>query len=255
MRFCANLNLLFAEHPFLDRFGAASDAGFTGVEILNPYQALAAEIAAQLKANDLTCALINVPRRNWERGERGLAAIPGREQEFEEDVRRGLEYCSVLDCERLHVMAGVGGEQATYVANLRRAADWAQAVGVTLTLEALNARDMPGYFLRTQAQSAATIEEVGRENVRMQMDLYHMQISEGDLETTLRRYMPLCAHIQIAGVPKRNEPSTGEVNYTHLFALLREVRYKGWIGCEYHPAAGTVEGLAWMRKAMEECER
>ena len=247
MKFSANLNMLFQEFPFLDRFAAAAGAGFPGVEILNPYVKPAEVVAERLRATGLECALINVPRGNWDDGERGLAAIAGREREFEDHLTLGLEYCAALGCERLHVLAGVGGDHATYVANLRRAALIAAAQGVTLTLEALNARDMPGYFLRTQAQSAAVVEEVGEANVRTQMDCYHMQITEGDLEMKLRRYIGLCGHVQIAGVPGRHEPSVGEVNYGYVLGVLKELGYEGWVGCEYHPAGGTAEGLGWMR--------
>lgn len=246
-RFAANLNLLFQEHPFLDRFAAARDAGFSGVEILNPYAAPAEEVAQRLRASGLECALINVPRGNWDAGERGLAAVPGREAEFDGHVAEGLRYCGAFQCPRLHILAGVGGDHPTYVANLRRAAQAAAAQGVTLTIEPLNPRDMPGYFLRTQAQAAQVIEEVAAPNVRLQMDLYHMQITEGDLEIKLLRYLPLCAHIQIAGVPGRHEPDTGEVNFAHIFSVLHSAGYQGWIGCEYHPRRGTVEGLGWMR--------
>jgi 2-dehydrotetronate isomerase len=248
VKFSANLNMLFQEVPFLDRFAAAAEAGFPGVEILNPYVKPPAEVAEKLRASGLECALINVPRGNWDAGERGLAAVPGREQEFEEHLSQGVAYCSTLGCERLHVLAGVGGDHGTYISNLRRAARRAAGQGITLTLEALNPHDMPGYFLRTQAQSAAVVEELGESNVKMQMDCYHMQITEGDLETKFRKYIALCAHVQIAGVPGRHEPNVGEVNYGQVLGVLQELGYKGWVGCEYHPLKSTVEGLGWMRE-------
>ncbi len=246
-RFAANLNWMFQEVAFLDRFAAARDAGFSGVEILNPYAKPADGVAEKLRAAGLECALINVPRGDWDKGERGLGAVKGREAEFEAHLAEGLRYCAALGCERLHVLAGVGGDHATYIANLKRAARVAAGQGVTLTIEPLNPRDMPGYFLRTQAQGAAVIEEVGEANVKLQMDVYHMQITEGDLEVKLRQYMGVCGHVQVAGVPGRHEPSTGEVNYAHVFGVLRELGYEGWVGCEYQPAGDTVAGLGWMR--------
>lgn len=238
---------MFQEHPFLERFTAARDAGFTGVEILNPYSKEPEVVAERLRSAGLGCALINVPRGDWDNGERGVGALKGREGEFEAHLTQGLEYCAALGCGRLHVLAGVGGDHATYVANLRRAARVAAGQGVTLTIEPLNPRDMPGYFLRTQAQGAAVIEEVGEGNVKLQMDVYHMQITEGDLEVKLRQYMGVCGHVQVAGVPGRHEPSTGEVNYAHVFGVLRELGYDGWVGCEYQPAGETVAGLGWMK--------
>lgn len=238
---------MFSEHPFLDRFAAARDAGFSGVEILNPYAKSADVVAERLRSTGLECALINVPRGDWDNGERGLGAVKGREAEFEGHLRQGLEYCAALGSPRLHVLAGVGGDHATYISNLRHAAKEAAKQDVTITIEPLNPRDMPGYFLRTQAQGAAVIEEVGEPNVKLQMDLYHIQITEGDLEMKLRQFLPICGHIQVAGVPGRREPSVGEVNFAYVFGLLRELAYEGWIGCEYQPAAGTVEGLGWMR--------
>ena len=247
LRFAANLNWMFQEAPLLERFAAARAAGFAGVEILNPYVKDAEVLGAAVRAAGLECALINVPRGNWDAGERGLSAVKGREAEFEAHLAEGLKYCAALGSGKLHVVAGVGGEHATYVSNLRRAARAAAGQGVTITIEPLNPRDMPGYFLRTQAQGAAVIEELGEPNVKLQMDVYHMQITEGDLEVKLRQYAGICGHVQVAGVPGRHEPSTGEVNYAHVFGVLREIGYDGWVGCEYQPAGETVAGVGGVR--------
>ncbi len=249
-RFNANLNTLFTELPFLERFQAAAAAGFKAVEILNPYGHPAATIAKQLVDHKLDCVLINTPRIDWDKGLRGLACLPDRTAAFAASVEQALDYCTMLRCPRLHVLAGLGDPErnhAAYIANVRKAAQAAAAQRVTITLEPINQRDMPGFFLRNLAQAAAAIAELNEPNVRIQIDCYHLQITEGDVETRLRRHLGQCGHIQVAGVPARHEPDTGELNYRHIFALLDELGYNGWVGCEYHPAKGTVEGLGWLK--------
>ncbi len=254
-RLAANLSMLFTELPFLERFGAAARAGFDGVEFLFPYEHDEADIARELRAHDLVNVLFNLPPGNWAAGERGLAALPGREAEFRASLALALRYARALATPRLHVMAGVvppGGDRghcrATFVANLRYAAAEAAHAGVDLLIEPLNPRDMPGYLHSTQAEAHAIREEVGAENLKVQMDLYHAQIVEGDLTVKLRRWLPHVGHIQIAGVPERHEPDTGELDYGYLLRLLDELGYAGWVGCEYRPARGTVEGLGWIDK-------
>jgi len=250
LKFAANLNTLFQELPFLDRFQAAADAGFKGVEILRPYAHPEQVIAKRLRAAGLECALINSPAGDWDRGERGMACHAGREEEFRHSIEIGLRYCEALECPRMHVLAGVtqpGSSREIYVRNLRWAAQRV-ATDVTILVEAINPRDMPGYFTNTQAQSASVCESVGLPNLQMQIDCYHMQIVDGDLTTRLRQYISRCGHVQIAGVPDRHEPDTGEVNYAHVFAVLDELGYQGWFGCEYHPRAGTVQGLDWVER-------
>jgi hydroxypyruvate isomerase len=251
-RFAANLTLMFNELPFLERFAAAAGAGFDAVEFLFPYEHPAAAIADALEANALVNALFNLPPGDWAAGERGIGAIPGREDEFRDSVARALAYATALGTPRLHVMSGVvpagadrAAYRATYVANLRAAAARAAAEGRVLLIEPLNPRDVPGYLVATQADAHAIREEVGAPNVKVQMDLYHCQIVEGDVAMRLRRHLPQVGHIQIAGVPERNEPDTGELNYPYLFRLLDELGYEGWVGCEYRPARGTREGLGW----------
>ncbi len=253
-KFAANLSMMFGEVPFLDRFAAAAQAGFRAVEFLFPYEYPAEEIAARLAANGLVNVLFNLPPGDWAAGDRGMASIPGREAEFSDSVALAISYARVLGTPRLHAMAGLlppgaykARHRATYEANLDHAAAAAAAAGLDLLIEPINTRDVPGYFLNTQADAHAVREAVGAPNLKVQMDLYHVQIVEGDVATKIRRYLPHVGHIQIAGVPERHEPDIGEVNYPYLFRLLDELGYAGWIGCEYRPANGTVAGLSWTK--------
>ena len=253
-KFAANLSMMFNEVPFLDRFAAARNAGFSGVEYLFPYDFEADTIAGKLRENGLENVLFNMPPGNWAAGERGVASIPGREQEFRAGVEKALRYAAALGVTRLHAMAGIPPAnadpracRATLIDNLRFAAGQAAPHGITVLLEAINTRDMPGFFVSTQADSFAICSQVNAPNLKMQMDCYHMQIMEGDLAVQLKRYAPHCGHIQIAGVPERHEPDTGEVRYEYLFNLLDEIGYGGWIGCEYRPRGGTVDGLGWFQ--------
>ncbi len=264
-RFAANLSMLYPELDFLDRFDAAAKDGFKGVEYLFPYAFPAAEIAARLKANGLQQVLFNAPPGDWDQGERGLACLPGREEEFRAAILRAMEYAVALDCPRVHVMAGMvpAGKSADelrglYVDNLRWAAAEAAKVGRDLLIEPINGRDMPGFFLSRQDVAHAIVEEIGAANVKVQFDLYHCQIVEGDVAMKLRKYLPTgrVGHLQIAGVPMRHEPDLGELNHPYLFSVIDELSanggWDGWIGCEYRPARGAVpngtsDGLGWMR--------
>lgn len=254
-KLAANLSFMFNELPFLERFAAASRAGFGGVEFLFPYDYEPETLARELTAHRLVNVLFNVSPGNWDGGERGLAAVPGREADFDAAIDRALCYARVLGTPRLHVMAGVLPPDAdralwhtTYVANLRRAAPRAAADNVDLLIEPLNPRDMPGYFLSTQAEAHAILAEVGMPNVKVQMDLYHAQIVEGDITVTLRRHLDAIGHIQIAGVPDRHEPDTGELDCRYIFRLLDELGYDHWVGCEYRPAGDTLAGLGWIER-------
>lgn len=255
-KFAANLSLMFTEVPFLQRFAAAANAGFQAVEFLFPYGYAAPEIARQLAEHKLRNVLFNLPPGDWSAGERGIAALPGRQAEFRQSVASALQYAELLGTPNLHAMAGLvpaGTEQATcravYLDNLRYAAAECARHGRTLLIEPINSRDMPGYFLQLQAEAHAIREQVGAPNLKIQMDLYHAQIMEGDLAAKLKKYLAHIGHIQIAGVPERHEPDTGEINYRYLFRLLDQLGYEGWLGCEYRPANGTEEGLGWMRNA------
>ena len=253
-RLAANLTMMYNEHAFLDRFGAAAKDGFRGVEFLFPYEHPALEIRSRLDAHGLEQALFNAPPGDWTRGERGLASRPGREDEFRRSIGQALEYARVIGNKRLHVMAGLiapGEDRArhreAYVSNLAHAAAEASALGVTVVIEPINTRDIPGFFLNTQAEAHAVCAQVGAANLRVQMDLYHCQVVEGDLAMKMRKYIGGVGHVQIAGVPERHEPDVGELNYPYLLRLLDELGYDGWVGCEYNPRAGTSDGLAWAR--------
>ena len=247
-RFAANLSMMFTEHAFLDRFAAAADAGFEAVEYLFPYDYPAEDIRARLDAAGLKQALFNCPPGDWNAGERGMAAIPGREQEFRETIEKALRYAEIIRPDRLHVMAGNAagkGAQATYIDNLSWAADRAGAW--QLVIEPINTRDMPAYFLNRSDQAVAIIETVGAANLQLQFDLYHAQIMEGDLTRRLEKLIGHIGHIQIAGVPDRHEPDDGELNLAHLMAALDRLGYRGWVGAEYRPAGRTEDGLGWFR--------
>ena len=256
-RFAANLSFLYTELPFLDRFAAAAHDGFAAVEFGFGYDFAAKDIAAHLSAHGLMQVLINAPPGDLAKGDRGLAALPGREHEFAASVVTALRYAQTLACPRVHILAGVLPEGAdgerrarhrsTFVRNLRFAAREAEEQGVELMIEPINPRDVPGYFLTRQADAHAIREETGAANLKVQMDLYHAQIVEGDLSEKLRHWLQHIGHIQIAGVPGRHEPDVGEINYRYLFALLDELDYRGWVGCEYRPLAGTSAGLGWMK--------
>ncbi len=251
-KFAANLSMMFNEVDFLERFDAAAEAGFAGVEYLCPYAWNKAELAVRLSRADLKQVLFNMPPGDWDAGERGLAILPERTDEFRAGVETAIDYANALGCGQLHCMAGLepaGIDPAvlrrTYVENLRYAADKAGGAGIRVLIEAINTRDMPGFFLNTSRQALGVIEEVGSDNLFFQYDIYHMQIMEGDLAPTLEANLGKIAHLQLADTPGRHEPGTGEINYPFLFGHLDRIGYDGWIGCEYRPATTTTEGLGW----------
>jgi hydroxypyruvate isomerase len=251
-RFAANLSLMFTERPFLERFAAAAAAGFEAVEFLFPYDVPAPEIRARLDGHGLRQVLFNLPPGNFDAGERGLAGLPGRTDEFRAGVARALAYADALGCRNLHCMAGIkpaGRDEAelwdTYRRNLAWAAAECASAGRTLLIEPINARDMPGYLMNSTARAREVIADVGSDNLRLQLDLYHCQISEGDLATRIRGNADLTAHVQIAGVPQRHEPDVGEINYPYLFDVLDGTGFDGFVGCEYRPRGRTEDGLGW----------
>src|SRR5690554_6245380 len=252
-KLAANITMMFNEVPFLERIQAAAQAGFKAVEFLFPYDYPAQDIAAELKRHALANVLFNMPPGDWNAGERGIAALPGREQEFREGVATAIAYAKALGTPNIHAMAGLPAAdadldqcKATFIEHLRYAAQQCAQHDINVLIEPINLRDMPGYFLSRQDQAHAIREDVGERNLKVQMDLYHVHIMEGDIAMTFRKFQPHVGHIQIAGVPERHEPDTGEVNYAYLFRLLDELGYDGWVGCEYRPAQGTVQGLGWM---------
>ncbi|MDY7577177.1 hydroxypyruvate isomerase family protein [Herbaspirillum sp. RTI4] len=255
-QFAANLSMMFNEVAFPQRFAAAAAAGFKAVEFLFPYAHSPQEVAGWLKENQLQNVLFNLPPGDWDAGERGIAALPGREEEFRAGVAKGITYALAMGTPRVHMMAGLipaGAEvsvyREVYLRNMRYAAQEVGKHGLKLLLEPINGRDMPGYFLNSQAQAHALREEGGEANVLVQMDFYHAQIVEGDLATTFKKHFDGIGHVQIASVPSRNEPDDGEVNYAYLFRLLDEMGYEGWIGCEYRPRGRTEDGLGWLKAA------
>jgi hydroxypyruvate isomerase len=244
--------MMFNEVPFLDRFALAAKAGFKGVEFLFPYEHPAAEIAARLKDNGLQQVLFNAPAGDFAKGERGMAAIPGKQAAFRDSIKMALEYATTLACPRLHIMAGLKPEgvahdtlTAVYGANLAYAAEECAKAGVKPIIEPINHRDIPGFFLNTTDQAAAIIAAIGPEKLGMQFDLYHCQITEGDVVKRVEKHLPLIAHMQVADTPGRHEPGTGEVYWPFVFKTIDALGFRGWIGCEYRPAGETLAGLSW----------
>lgn len=249
-RFAANLTMMFTEHPLLDRFAAAAEAGFDAVEILFPYGHPPEAIAERLRRNGLTLALFNCPPGDWDGGERGFASRPERFDDLRASVATALVYAEATGVGRLHLMAGkTDRADPAHRDAFRRAVAWAAEevglAGLDLVLEPINGRDMPGYFLDDFAYAAALIGELGLPNLKLQFDLYHRQILHGDATVALRATMPIIGHVQVASVPSRNEPDGEELNYPFLFAELDRLGYGGFVGCEYRPRGRTEDGLGW----------
>jgi hydroxypyruvate isomerase len=252
-KFAANLTMLFTDVPFLERFERAYDAGFKAVEFLFPYAFEASILAEKLQQYKFEQALFNMPPGDWDAGERGFAAIPGREVEFQQSVKTALIYAKALNCKKVHAMSGLVDQRfsleqhtETFINNIRFAADAFAEHGIELMIEPLNTRDVPHYFIAHQRQAAELIRQVERANVKLQLDLYHAQIMDGDLTNLIHDLADITGHIQIASVPSRNEPFTGEINYPYLFNVLDVSGYDGWIGCEYNPKNKTEDGLHWV---------
>ena len=251
-RFAANLTMLFTELPFLDRFEAAAKAGFEGVEYLFPYDVEPDVLVQRLRRHGLAQVLHNLPAGDWAGGERGIACIPGREQEFRDGVDQAIRYATALRCPQLNCLVGIAPRdanpaqiQATLADNLRFAAGRLAGAGISLLIEPVNTRDIPGFYLNRTAQARELIEANGLANTFIQYDIYHMQIMEGDLARTIEAHLDLIRHVQLADNPGRNEPGTGEINYDFLFGHLDALGYSGWVGCEYKPRGTTTDGLAW----------
>lgn len=259
-RFAANLSTLYPEHALLDRAAAAARDGFAAVEVQSPYAVEAAEFRRALDDARVQLVLMNAPQGDDDAGERGLAALPGRERDFEASIAQALDYARAVGAPRLHVMAGRPPADAqadeclrVYLRNLAYACEALRPYGIAVTIEPINTRDMPGYYLNRLQQGADVIAALHKVNLGLQFDFYHVQITEGDLACHIERYFPLVAHVQIAGVPERHEPDLGEIHYPYLFRLLDRLGYAGWVGCEYRPArgsapGGTSAGLGWLRR-------
>jgi len=251
-RFAANLTMLFGEMPFLDRFAAAKAAGFTGVEYLFPYEFEKADLREQLDEHGLTQVLHNLPAGNWASGERGIAILPDRIDEFRDGVGRAIDYARALDCRQLNCLVGIAPRDAdpfelndTLIDNLRFAADALAKERIRLLVEPINTLDIPGFFVNRTEQAVQLIADVRSSNLFVQYDIYHMQVMEGDIARSLQKHLARIAHVQLADNPGRNEPGTGEINYPFLFRHLDSIGYRGWIGCEYKPRTTTVDGLGW----------
>jgi hydroxypyruvate isomerase len=254
-RFAANLSMLFTEVPFLDRFERAAKAGFEAVEFLFPYDHPAAEIKARLDANRLVLVLHNLPPGNWDAGERGIACLPDRVDEFRRGVARGIEYAGALGVAQLNCLAGKTPANVddavlrrTFVDNLRYAAAELKRAGLRLLVEPINTFDIPGFYLNRTSQAISILDEVGADNAFVQYDIYHAQRMEGELAATMERHLARIGHMQLADNPGRHEPGSGEINYAFLFAHLDRIGYRGFIGCEYKPSASTEAGLGWRQR-------
>lgn len=254
-KFAANLSMLFTEVDFLQRFGLAAQAGFHGVEYLFPYDFEPSTIQQVLHENNLQQVLFNLPAGNWLDGDRGIAVDPKRVDEFQQGVAKAIQYAKALDCKQVNCLAGivpdgVTPEQAeeTFVSNLRFAAGALKENGISLIIEAINTRDIPGFFLTNTQQALDIIAKVGSDNLNFQYDIYHMQIMEGNLAPTLSEHLAQIQHVQLADNPGRHEPGTGEINYPFLFKHLDSIGYDGWVGCEYKPKTTTQEGLTWLKE-------
>ena len=251
-KLAANLTMLFGEVEFLERFEAASAAGFRAVEYLFPYAYDAQELKRRLHDHGLAQVLHNLPAGNWAAGERGIACHPDRVDEFKAGVAQAIKYAAALDCDRVNCLAGILPSSVdavvareTFVRNLRYAAPLLKAAGIALLIEPINTRDIPGFFLSGTKQAIEIIEAVGSDNLWLQYDIYHMQIMEWDVAQAIERLLPHIGHMQLADVPGRHEPGTGAIDFPSLLAEIDRLGYDGWLGCEYVPAAKTIDGLAW----------
>ncbi|WP_330983195.1 MULTISPECIES: hydroxypyruvate isomerase [Enterobacterales] len=252
LRFSANLSMLFTEYDFLERFERAARAGFRGVEFMFPYDYDIDVLKQKLQDNALEHTLHNLPAGDWAAGERGIACIPGREEEFREGVTAAVRYARELGNSKINCLvgktpAGVSAEivRNTLVENLRYAANVLAKERILLLIEPINQYDIPGFYLSGTQQALALLEEVGCSNLKIQYDIYHMQRTEGEIALTMQKYQDKIGHLQIADNPQRGEPGTGEINYDYLFAAIADSRYDGWVGCEYKPKTTTEAGLGW----------
>lgn len=255
-RFSANLSMLFTELPLMERFAAAARAGFSAVEIQFPYGHSPEALREALQVAGQRLVLHNIPPGDWAGGERGIACHPGREEEFRQGVERALEYCVHLDCPQLNCLAGIppqdveqGEAWAVFRSNLRHAADRLRAYGKRLLIEPLNTVDVPGFLLHRSSVALGLIAELQLDNLYLQYDVYHMQIMEGDLSRGLQRAGDRLGHVQIADVPGRHEPGTGEIRYAHVLQWLDHIGYRGYVGCEYVPSTCTEESFGWLHTA------
>ncbi|MGL4233581.1 MAG: 2-oxo-tetronate isomerase [Casimicrobium sp.] len=251
-RFSANLSIMFTEAPFIERFALAAHHGFNAVECWFPYEHTKEALRAELNRHQLKLIGINTAPGDTTKGDWGLAVNPLRKTEFIASVDQAIDYASSLDCGSIHVMAGIMPSSASetdcearYIEHIGLAADRAKAAGKTVLIEPLNPIDRPGYFLSRQSQAARIVDALKRDNVKIMFDIYHAQMTEGNIVATLRSNLAKIGHIQIADVPGRHEPGTGEINFPFVMNAIAESDYAGWIGCEYKPKTNTAAGLSW----------
>jgi hydroxypyruvate isomerase len=250
--FAANLSMMFTEYPFLDRFDAAAEAGFTAIEFLFPYEHTPEAVGLRLHRNGLTQALFNLPPGNWDAGEKGFAALPDRFADLQQSLRTAVPYAAATGVKRLHLMAGIADRNdpsavAAFRKSVRWAAEFLAPHDIDMVIEPINPRDVPGYFLNDFGFARDLIADLKIPNLKLQFDIYHCQILHGDVTMRLHQMMPIIGHVQIASVPSRHEPSEEELNYPFLFDTLDRLGYAGFVGCEYRPRGNTVDGLGWFR--------
>ncbi|EMV6695422.1 hydroxypyruvate isomerase [Salmonella enterica] len=255
LRFSANLSMLFTEYDFLERFDKAALSGFRGVEFMFPYDNDIEVLKRKLRDNNLEHTLHNLPAGDWAAGERGIACIPGREEEFRDGVAAAIRYARALDNKKINCLVGKtpSGFSATeihdtLVENLRYAANMLAKEDILLLIEPINHFDMPGFHLTGTQQALALIKDIGSDNIKIQYDIYHMQRMEGELTQTMTAWADKIGHLQIADNPRRGEPGTGEINYDFIFNVIKQSGYDGWVGCEYKPLTTTEAGLSWINQ-------
>lgn len=253
--FAANLSMLFTEYDFLERFAVARSNGFTHVEYLFPFDYTPQLLKQKLEENHLQQELFNLYPGDWDNGERGIAIMPDRIDEFNKSLEQGLTYALALNCKKIHILSGVINKhthpdiyEQTWMNNIRNAADFFIDYDITILLEPLNYRNMPGYFLTHQRQAVELIKKIGRKNVKLQFDLFHAQIMDGDISTLLFELKDYVGHIQVASVPNRHEPHLEEINFRYFCEVIEQINYQGYIGLEYHPKATTQKGLQQLKE-------
>lgn len=251
-QFSVNLSTIFTEVPFLDRFQRAKEAGFSYVECQFPYENSICDIQKALNENDLSMVLINLPPGDWNSGERGIAALPNRRAEFRESIEKGIEYASALKVKNIHCMAGIAARKEetrkTYIENLQYAGRKMAEYDLTLLIEPINSDDMPGYFLNDVDDAVQILKEVNLPNVKLQFDFYHVQKAKGNLLATFKKYFQFIRHVQIADVPGRHQPGTGEIHYENVFSYIDSLGYTGFVGLEYTPKGDSEKSFAWLNK-------
>ena len=252
----ANLSLLFNENEFLDRFKEAKINGFNAVEFQFPYNFEAQSIKREIDKNNLILSIFNSPPGNFENGERGLACLENRQDDFKKSIVKAISYAKIFQCYKIHVMSGVSNKEndlnakKVYIENLKWACDEFDKHNINLLIEPINQRNIPNYFLSSTDQAIEIIDKIERKNIYLLFDIYHHQIIRGDVSKYLEKFLQYIGHIQIAGIPNRNEPDQSELDYKYIFKFIEGLNYTGFIGCEYNPLRDTVSGLKWRESCL-----